>query len=328
MRFYRYKYKLTINTMVRFWGKGIYMCATLWIVGNGFDIAHGLNTTYNDFKEFLEEYNSNLKNILEDGCYDSNLLWSQFEDQLGYLDYDYLLDVYRAEVDIGLDSPGLCAHNMIQTIADIRYALEELPDALNEWISTIDVTDIGQLTLINDYMTESENYFISFNYTNTLECVYNVDYTQIYYIHGSQYHEESLVLGHAGPVSPSNYEEVNGELIYSPSEQAAIDFSMDELIELDDAKDCIREMLRKDSHESLRNLNQFLDRHGSQINRIVSFGFSYGDADMIYIKSIIDYFNNTPNFEWLLHDRNSSGQEKTISKLILNGFSGRVNLFC
>ena len=303
------------------------MCANLWIIGNGFDIAHGLNTKYNNFKEFLNEYNPDLKNVLEDGCNDSDLLWSRFEEALGYLDYDYLLDVYRDEVDIGLDSPGLCAHNMIQTIVDIRRTLESLPDVLNEWISTIDVTDIDQLPLINTYMIDSDNYFINFNYTNTLECVYNIDYTHIYYIHGSQYHEDLLVLGHAGPVYPSNYDEVNGDVIYSPSEQAAIDFSMDELIELDDEKECIREMLRKDSHESLHNLNQFLERYGSQINRIISFGFSYGEADMLYIRSIFNYFNNTPNFEWLLHDRNSSGQEKIITKLILNGFSGRVNLF-
>ena len=303
------------------------MCANLWIIGNRFDIAHGLNTKYNNFKEFLNEYNPDLKNVLEDGCNDSDLLWSRFEEALGYLDYDYLLDVYRDEVDIGLDSPGLCAHNMIQTIVDIRRTLESLPDVLNEWISTIDVTDIDQLPLINTYMIDSDNYFINFNYTNTLECVYNIDYTHIYYIHGSQYHEDLLVLGHAGPVYPSNYDEVNGDVIYSPSEQAAIDFSMDELIELDDEKECIREMLRKDSHESLHNLNQFLERYGSQINRIISFGFSYGEADMLYIRSIINYFNNTPNFEWLLHDRNSSGQEKIITKLILNGFSGRVNLF-
>lgn len=303
------------------------MCANLWIIGNGFDLAHGLRTKYNDFKEYLDEYNPDLKSVLEEGCYDPNFLWSQFEDALGYLDYDYLLDVYRAEVDTGLDSPGLCARNMIQTIVDIRRILEELPEALNEWISTIDITDIEQLPLINTYMTETENYFINFNYTSTLECVYNVDYNRIYYIHGSQYNEDSLVLGHAGPVYPSNYDEVNGELIYSPSEQAAIDFSMDELIDLDDEKERVHEMLRKVSHESLLKLNKFLERYGSQINRIVSFGFSYGDADMLYIRTLINYFNNTPGFEWLIRDRNSSGQDEIISKLTSNGFSGRVTLF-
>lgn len=303
------------------------MCANLWIIGNGFDLAHGLRTKYNDFKEYLDEYNPDLKSVLEEGCYDPNFLWSQFEDALGYLDYDYLLDVYRAEVDIGLDSPGLCARNMIQTIVDIRRILEELPEALNEWISTIDITDIEQLPLINTYMTETENYFINFNYTSTLECVYNVDYNRIYYIHGSQYNEDSLVLGHAGTVYPSNYDEVNGELIYSPSEQAAIDFSMDELIDLDDEKERVHEMLRKVSHESLLKLNKFLERYGSQINRIVSFGFSYGDADMLYIRTLINYFNNTPGFEWLIRDRNSSGQDEIISKLTSNGFSGRVTLF-
>lgn len=303
------------------------MCANLWIIGNGFDLAHGLRTKYNDFKEFLDEYNPDLKSVLEEGCYDPNFLWSRFEDALGYLDYDYLLDVYRAEVDIGLDSPGLCARNMIQTIVDIRRILEELPEALNEWISTIDITDIEQLPLINTYMTETENYFINFNYTSTLECVYNVDYNRIYYIHGSQYNEDSLVLGHAGPVYPSNYDEVNGELIYTPSEQAAIDFSMDELIDLDDEKERVHEMLRKVSHESLLKLNEFLERYGSQINRIVSFGFSYGDADMLYIRTLINYFNNTLGFEWLIRDRNSSGQDEIISKLTSNGFSGRVTLF-
>lgn len=28
---------------------------TLYIIGNGFDIAHGLKTTYNDFKNWLEK---------------------------------------------------------------------------------------------------------------------------------------------------------------------------------------------------------------------------------------------------------------------------------
>ena len=60
---------------------------TLVIVGNGFDLWHGLPTSYADFKIFLEN-NGNHKNFLEDisKYIDESALWSDFEHALGEID--------------------------------------------------------------------------------------------------------------------------------------------------------------------------------------------------------------------------------------------------
>lgn len=84
----------------------------LWIIGNGFELAHELKTRYYDFRDYLEEHDSGLKNTLEEGYSDSFELWSNFEDVLGRLDYDDLLEVYRDEFEL-TDAYGVCAHNMI-----------------------------------------------------------------------------------------------------------------------------------------------------------------------------------------------------------------------
>ena len=36
----------------------------LFIIGNGFDLAHGLKTGYTDFKEYLGEHNKPLFNTI------------------------------------------------------------------------------------------------------------------------------------------------------------------------------------------------------------------------------------------------------------------------
>lgn len=64
----------------------------LFIIGNGFDLAHGLKTKYEDFRKYLEENNENFLYRLEymyGFCRESNkkyvekYLWQDFEKNLG-----------------------------------------------------------------------------------------------------------------------------------------------------------------------------------------------------------------------------------------------------
>ena len=57
----------------------------LLIIGNGFDLSHGLHICYNDFKEYLYETDSVLYDLLKNKM--SDFLWSNFEEDLGYLNF-------------------------------------------------------------------------------------------------------------------------------------------------------------------------------------------------------------------------------------------------
>lgn len=92
----------------------------LVVIGNGFDIAHKLNTRYSDFMKYLRTYERAPQGTASRFYYDVSTqdwekhcfydaiskyipeqdLWSSFEEALGFLDYDqiqednscYLLD--------------------------------------------------------------------------------------------------------------------------------------------------------------------------------------------------------------------------------------------
>ncbi len=54
----------------------------LYIIGNGFELAHNLKTSYMDFKKYIEQkYNEFYKELID--IYDDSRLWSDFERTLG-----------------------------------------------------------------------------------------------------------------------------------------------------------------------------------------------------------------------------------------------------
>ena len=57
------------------------MGSTLYIIGNGFDIAHGLKTRWADFKNFLIRYDKRLFEQIED-LFKTSELWTDFETAL------------------------------------------------------------------------------------------------------------------------------------------------------------------------------------------------------------------------------------------------------
>ena len=84
---------------------------TIYILGNGFDLAHGLKTSYMDFKSYLKKYHEDFLVKLEDlyglqesiECCDpyinndhknslaKEVLWQNFEDNLGKIDEGHIV---------------------------------------------------------------------------------------------------------------------------------------------------------------------------------------------------------------------------------------------
>lgn len=92
---------------------------TIFIIGNGFDLAHGMATRYSDFREWLVE-NGRIDVIEElQSAYPTRmggdfLLWSDFELALGQYDIEKVInwsweDLFLTQYSIGgqrYDSPN------------------------------------------------------------------------------------------------------------------------------------------------------------------------------------------------------------------------------
>lgn len=190
----------------------------LFIIGNGFDIAHGLNTRYSNFMEYLLQYEKTPREIIpgfvdmstmskddieRHALYDKISryisvpdLWNCFEDALGSIDVESIKDDNSCYMlGYGDDNWRDSAHH------DYQYMINEELDFTDDivkwffrWIDTINThvppipRYIGMFSPADVYMT--------FNYTDTLEAVYGIPESRINYIHGKARRDRQLVLGH------------------------------------------------------------------------------------------------------------------------------------
>ena len=66
---------------------------TLYIIGNGFDLHHGLDTSYKNFRDNVVLKTPNLRKLLLDlygDAINEDMWWSDFEAKLSDIDYKHL----------------------------------------------------------------------------------------------------------------------------------------------------------------------------------------------------------------------------------------------
>lgn len=189
---------------------------TLIIIGNGFDIWQGLNTSYSQFEayyhehldEILKELHIKKRTLLDDN--DNPVLdkkgtpitysdvelffgnpfepdklphnfWSTFEASLDKLD-DQQLNLFFGKDRRGLKGIKKSAIN----------AQRILRKAFCDWIGTIEIEEKEK-----SYHFGDNCLFINFNYTDTLIKRFQVHEDYIYHIHGEATDKESIIFGHA-----------------------------------------------------------------------------------------------------------------------------------
>ena len=173
---------------------------TLFIIGNGFDIVHGVNSRYTDFKKFLYP-KSKLKYILNNYIAKFDI-WGNLEDSLAFLDRNLLnnLDNFM-EICGNLDeddedfSYGQNLYAPIDLTLEPAYMITvEMPKLFRKWVTTFQ-TPAPHSTFVN--LFDPNSYYINFNNTEFLETVYGINRSQITYIHGNRLNKkEPLAFGH------------------------------------------------------------------------------------------------------------------------------------
>lgn len=250
----------------------------LVIIGNGFDLHHGMQTSYLNYREYLLRNGG--KDIVE--CFEEQeelneiYLWNNLEHVLGLLNYEkaycYLLP-YNDEN--WRDS----AHH------DFQYEIEKMTqywpgikDNLANWIRQIDYTKADKNLF---FIINNDSSFLSFNYTNTLEVLYGINKESILYIHGDVSGTEELVLGHR---NESYYPEwdINNE-----------DCDV-RLLEADQIMESHRLNTQKDIESIINQNSQFFE--GVDIyDEVYVLGLSYNDIDAEYLKKIAE---NGKRLKW------------------------------
>lgn len=272
------------------------MDKTLYIIGNGFDLAHGMATRYGDFKRWLIE-NGRIDVIHElqsafpvqkDNEY---LLWSDFEKALGLYDLDKVInwswdDLYLTEFSIGGQVFG----------APDFFLNTQLPDILNEaftkWCHCIPLA-----TTPNVFYLEKDAYYLTFNYTDTLEVLYGIPQNQILHIHGQASRNDKLIVGHNRLINPGDYWDYNLDMRENNER-------MQRLTDMND--------LRKPYYEILEHNNLFF-MDLNHVRDIHIIGHSCAEVDYPYFQKI----KESVNFGAIWHFTPYSDEDRyRINKLI------------
>jgi len=273
---------------------------SLFIIGNGFDLMHGVKSSYYSFRDTLGKNNS-LRFALETYLNVEDL-WADFEDALAHIDRDAMFGV----VDMWLDD--FDAYNPDAQAADFFAAVDtatgpsqtitqDLPRRFRMWVESLKVPDLSFRPLI-DVISNSKT--LNFNYTEFIEDLYGVDKENICYIHGCRrkvkyQQKEKLILGHvpgAGDTgSVGDYRLPKHKSGYKRyMMEAAVETAARNLSWYDDET-------TKYSKDIIKGHQEFFDEL-SNVSQIIVIGHSLSPVDWDYFKEIISVNQKKQDVEW------------------------------
>lgn len=310
--------------------------ANLFIIGNGFDIAHGLETSYDDFRNYLVKNYNNIKMdelvipnekdlpnggigynedealsllfYLINGAEDNIDEWKDVEKSLGHLDFDEVFDLIDDVYDKEGDIHGWhTANNNQQLASSLIIPTTSIQYYFSEWVEDLDVTSVKQLKNFNSILNE-EDLFLTFNYTDTLEEIYDIKEEKVCHIHGRK--NEEIFFGHGNDLDKT-------------------DRHMTKNIGSEDGLNEIQRQLRKKTNMALEGQSEFFEKlEGTFIEKIYSIGFSFGAVDSVYLCEICRSVD-TENVQWYFNDYKLDPNKKLQYEelLIECGFKGEFSTF-
>lgn len=179
----------------------------LYVIGNGFDLYHGIASRYSDFGLFVKHHNPEVARMAEKYLGLDDDSWFELEQRLAAFDADGLVDEASAFLlPYGSDEWSDASHH------DYSFEIEQVVAALSknlqtefgEWVRQLHIPaadSIGSKLLPID----QNQIFLNFNYTPSLQRIYGVRDSRIMYIHGSSTEpNDRLILGHGWQRKPED----------------------------------------------------------------------------------------------------------------------------
>lgn len=314
----------------------------LFIIGNGFDCyLHKLPTMYSDFRKYILRLYPDIKESVSamswgmttiptpyaqadggteydpkdsaafivsviDACGDEN--WSCLEHYLGDEAFKEFGSLYT-DLDFEQDDRDLkvTALNNEENAKHIQSVFRGVKSLFVDWVNT-DIANLNFKDNYKDYVADviaGDSMFLNFNYSRTLEVVYSVNPDNICYIHGVVGDRaEDVIFGHG-----DDGKGLDG------SDTIEVEMRMSEL----------KDYLRKDTGFQINKNESFFGRL-KDVVEVYSFGFSFSDVDMPYVKKIAESVSK--GAVWFLNSyawsKDLEGESRVIDKLKKIGFEVAV----
>lgn len=272
----------------------------LYVIGNGFDLAHGLPTAYWDFRSFLEKRDWDFlvefetlygfPQIDESDPYVNvkmwkeelkKVLWNSLEENMAEPDVSSILNTSDSIVgQLDLDGGNIGIEDTMNAYWKDRFSfIKTLPQYVSKWIENVEHEYVLNAKPRNMSMIgESNSRFITFNYTSTLETCYHIDDKCVTHIHGSimPYSDNMPIMGHGYKIG-----------VYEHRQKAReADNQFDEgRKSIENAIANIYNDTIKDTDVIIRE-NEHVFRKLNDIEQVIIVGLSYGNVDLPYLKKI------------------------------------------
>lgn len=290
----------------------------LFVIGNGFDIGHSIRCKYSHFQEYLSAEREDILEVMDRFYYtgEDSELWSDFETSLERdINYDSLSEI------IGENSPNFGSDDFrdgdwydaqIYIEQECDELLEMVRSGFEEWITSLEISEVKK-----KYDLDRSALYITFNYTDVLEKIYNIPLSNILHIHNKV--GEELIFGHGKSLDDFNVEKA----LYG-DENTLLSYDEDGNIEsnavghekfAENAVCAFYDKMRKPTDQILNNQINFFSSL-SNVEEVVVLGHSYNDIDLPYFIKIAQSTN--VNTKWTLSyftDKDKIAAEKIMNSL-------------
>lgn len=299
------------------------------IIGNGFDLYHGLPSSYyyygcylidND-PEFYSEVGKmyNIRTLMQIGpSYNEdfdyaveNLFWRDFESHLGKVDEYYI--VGTNDYDLGLEND-----DPIDIEMNHHQNADNMKKSFGRWVNeTLNQED--NLKIIKGYLGqdldairfEDNEKFVSFNYTHTLQKVYGIEDSRIYFMHGEcTGDDDELVIGHGNDMRIKSIRQKIKE------KEENFSWTQAEQNEINEYKCLLTylEKTRKNVGLCKSMARHFYTNNCKNLENIRVIGLSLGEVDVPYL---VDLRNKFKDAKWDFSFY-SALDEKQINEVAMN----------
>lgn len=293
------------------------------MVGNGFDVAHGLNTNYWSLRKYIEEKDAYFLRAFET-LYDiqplddtepwyteeaqerwnksvNYNLWSEFEKAMGNPNTAEMLDQSQSVTE-GMPSYGIRYHMDLYWKEEFKFT-NNLQAYVKEWIESVDTSYVQ---CKKKEMVDSDDYFLNFNYTDVLEKVYNAK--NVIHIHGGvdSVCDIPPIMGHCNKKDIERHRKWMKEADDEFEEAEA---------SIQDAVANYLETIYKDCRKQIMSNFDFFKRI-KNINQVIVIGWSAGNADFPYLEEIIKHIRKDTKWTVYWYDNKAYTSLKSAFKRV------------
>lgn len=292
------------------------------ILGNGFDLNHGLKTSYSDFRKYLKKHHftvgrEDLFDFLE---YQSSDLWKDFEEELGKLSFESPLDdscdEIKAQEQNDREFETLSQETTI--LSEFESFKTTIANAMNDWILEASASlDCIHQKSFHKNLIDKADLIVNFNYSETVEKVYSVPSKKILHIHGiarerrviSDHHDpmcgekedSNIIVGHSGSIAIQKYKSSSLQTFYV---EILKDYALNE-----------EEILKELTKNTIIGLERLKTALGSRkVESLDTVGHSLGVVDLPYFKFLNDCATSNSKCRYWSYEKKGKDILKTLDE--------------